>query len=50
MNLQNKTIANIGMSCVGLPLAFELGKHLDTIVFNINPTRTAELQSIRVRA
>ena len=45
MNLQNKTIAIIGLGYVGLPLAVEFGKQRATIGFDINPTRIAELQS-----
>ena len=45
MNLQNKTIAIIGLGYVGLPLAVEFGKHRATIGFDINPTRINELQS-----
>ncbi len=45
MNLQNKTIAIIGLGYVGLPLAVEFGKYRDTIGFDINPARIAELQS-----
>jgi UDP-N-acetyl-D-galactosamine dehydrogenase len=45
MNLQNKTIAIIGLGYVGLPLAVEFGKHRATIGFDINPKRINELQS-----
>jgi UDP-N-acetyl-D-galactosamine dehydrogenase len=45
MNLQNKTIAIIGLGYVGLPLAVEFGKHRDTLGFDINHARIAELQS-----
>ena len=45
MNLQNKTIAIIGLGYVGLPLAVEFGKHRATIGFDINLARIAELQS-----
>jgi UDP-N-acetyl-D-glucosamine/UDP-N-acetyl-D-galactosamine dehydrogenase len=45
MNLQNKTIAIIGLGYVGLPLAVEFGKQRATLGFDINPTRIAELQS-----
>jgi UDP-N-acetyl-D-galactosamine dehydrogenase len=45
MNLQNKTIAIIGLGYVGLPLAVEFGKHRATIGFDINQARIKELQS-----
>jgi UDP-N-acetyl-D-galactosamine dehydrogenase len=45
MNLQNKTIAIIGLGYVGLPLAVEFGKHRSTIGFDINQARINELQS-----
>jgi len=45
MNLQDKTIAIIGLGYVGLPLAVEFGKVRPVIGFDINPARIAELQS-----
>lgn len=45
MNLQDKTIAVIGLGYVGLPLAVEFGKVRTVIGFDINPGRIAELQS-----
>jgi UDP-N-acetyl-D-galactosamine dehydrogenase len=45
MNLQNKTVAIIGLGYVGLPLAVEFGKHRLTIGFDINQSRINELQS-----
>jgi UDP-N-acetyl-D-galactosamine dehydrogenase len=45
MNLKNKPIAIIGLGYVGLPLAVEFGKHRDTLGFDINHARIAELQS-----
>jgi UDP-N-acetyl-D-galactosamine dehydrogenase len=45
MNLQDKTIAIIGLGYVGLPLAVEFGKKRPVIGFDINPTRIAELQA-----
>jgi UDP-N-acetyl-D-galactosamine dehydrogenase len=45
MNLQDKTIAIIGLGYVGLPLAVEFGKHRNTLGFDINQSRIAELQS-----
>jgi UDP-N-acetyl-D-galactosamine dehydrogenase len=45
MNLQNATLAIIGLGYVGLPLAVEFGKHRPVIGFDINPKRIAELQA-----
>jgi UDP-N-acetyl-D-galactosamine dehydrogenase len=45
MNLQNSTIAIIGLGYVGLPLAVEFGKQRPVIGFDINPNRILELQS-----
>lgn len=45
MNLQDKTIAIIGLGYVGLPLAVEFGRHRTVLGFDINPQRIAELQS-----
>ncbi len=45
MNLQNKTIAIIGLGYVGLPLAVEFGKQRNTLGFDINQARINELQS-----
>jgi UDP-N-acetyl-D-galactosamine dehydrogenase len=45
MNIQDKTIAIIGLGYVGLPLAVEFGKHRKTLGFDINQNRIAELQS-----
>jgi len=39
--LDNKTIAVVGLGYVGLPLAVEFGKHLDTIGFDLSETRLA---------
>jgi UDP-N-acetyl-D-galactosamine dehydrogenase len=44
MNLENKTIAVIGLGYVGLPLAVEFGKVRPVIGFDINAQRVAELQ------
>ena len=44
MNLQDKTIAIIGLGYVGLPLAVEFGKVRPVIGFDINSQRIAELQ------
>jgi UDP-N-acetyl-D-galactosamine dehydrogenase len=40
-----KKIAIIGLGYVGLPLAVEFGKKRDTIGFDINKKRIAELES-----
>jgi UDP-N-acetyl-D-glucosamine/UDP-N-acetyl-D-galactosamine dehydrogenase len=45
MNIQDKTIAIIGLGYVGLPLAVEFGKRRSTIGFDINEGRIAELRS-----
>ena len=45
MNLQDKTIAIIGLGYVGLPLAVEFGKIRTVIGFDINPARITELQT-----
>lgn len=44
LNLQNKTIAVIGLGYVGLPLAVEFGKKRHVIGFDINERRVLELQ------
>jgi UDP-N-acetyl-D-galactosamine dehydrogenase len=43
-NLRDTRIAIIGLGYVGLPLAVEFGKHYDTVGFDINAARVAELQ------
>lgn len=45
MDLQNRTLAIIGLGYVGLPLAVEFGKRRAVIGFDINPKRVTELQS-----
>ncbi|MEJ5897622.1 Vi polysaccharide biosynthesis UDP-N-acetylglucosamine C-6 dehydrogenase TviB [Aquabacterium sp. G14] len=45
MNLQDCTVAVIGLGYVGLPLAVEFGKQRPVIGFDINPARIAELQA-----
>jgi UDP-N-acetyl-D-galactosamine dehydrogenase len=44
MNLQDKTIAVIGLGYVGLPLAVEFGKVRSVLGFDINAQRIYELQ------
>ena len=43
--LENARIAIIGLGYVGLPLAVEFGKHFDTLGFDINSQRIAELKA-----
>ncbi len=45
MNLDNTRIGVIGLGYVGLPLAVEFGKHIDTVGLDINPARIAELKA-----
>src|SRR4051812_6891456 len=45
MNLNTGTIAVIGLSYVGLPLAVEFGKKRKVVGFDINAARIAELQA-----
>lgn len=47
MNLQDKTIAVIGLGYVGLPLAVEFGKVRPVIGFDINPTRVPWVFELR---
>ncbi len=44
-DLSTTCIALVGLGYVGLPLAVEFGKHHETIGFDINAGRVAELQS-----
>lgn len=44
MNLNDKTLAIIGLGYVGLPLAVEFGKRRAVIGFDIQPARIRELQ------
>ena len=45
LSLENTKIAIIGLGYVGLPLAIEFGKKFNTLGFDINELRIAELQS-----
>lgn len=47
MNLEDKTLAIIGLGYVGLPLAVEFGRKRPVIGFDINPRRVAELREGR---
>ena len=42
-DLQDVRVAVVGLGYVGLPLAVEFGKHFDTVGFDINDERVAEL-------
>jgi len=44
VDLSNTTIAIIGLGYVGLPLAVEFGKVRQTVGFDVNPARIAELR------
>jgi UDP-N-acetyl-D-galactosamine dehydrogenase len=46
-NLSETRIAVVGLGYVGLPLAVEFGRHYDTVGFDINAARIAELRSGR---
>lgn len=43
-DVENAKVAVVGLGYVGLPLAVEFGKQVDTIGFDINTARIAELQ------
>ena len=47
MDIQDKTIAVIGLGYVGLPLAVEFGKQRRVIGFDIKPERIADLRAGR---
>lgn len=44
-DIENTTIAIIGLGYVGLPLAVEFGKKYKTLGFDIHQKRLLELQS-----
>jgi UDP-N-acetyl-D-galactosamine dehydrogenase len=46
-NLEQTRIAVIGLGYVGLPLAVEFGRHYDTVGFDIDPRRIADLKAGR---
>lgn len=43
-NINDAKVAIIGLGYVGLPLAVEFGRHLDTVGFDIDPKRIADLR------
>ncbi|CAA6828730.1 MAG: UDP-glucose dehydrogenase (EC [uncultured Thiotrichaceae bacterium] len=45
MNIEESKISIVGLGYVGLPLAIEFGKNLDTVGFDINQSRIDELKS-----
>ncbi len=46
-NIDDVRVAVIGLGYVGLPLAAEFGRHLDTVGFDIRPSRIEELREGR---
>src|SRR5580698_6834405 len=44
LTLRNCRIAVVGLGYVGLPLAVEFGKHFETLGFDVNPKRIAQLR------
>jgi UDP-N-acetyl-D-glucosamine/UDP-N-acetyl-D-galactosamine dehydrogenase len=47
LRLRNCRIGVVGLGYVGLPLAVEFGKHFETIGFDVNPRRVAQLRKGR---
>ena len=47
LNLRNCRIGVVGLGYVGLPLAVEFGKRFETIGFDVNPRRVAQLRKGR---
>lgn len=45
LNLSDARVAVIGLGYVGLPLAAALGRHFETLGFDVNANRIAELKS-----
>jgi UDP-N-acetyl-D-galactosamine dehydrogenase len=43
--IDDATVAIVGLGYVGLPLAVEFGRHLDTVGFDIDPKRIADLRA-----
>ena len=44
LKLRKCRIGVVGLGYVGLPLAVEFGKHFETIGFDVNPARVAQLE------
>ena len=44
LKLHKCRIGVVGLGYVGLPLAVEFGKHLETVGFDVNPARVAQLR------
>ena len=49
VKLRNCRIGVVGLGYVGLPLAVEFGKHFETVGFDVNPERVAQLRKGRDR-
>src|ERR1700752_1321918 len=49
LKLRKCRIGVVGLGYVGLPLAVEFGKHFETIGFDVNPQRIAQLRKGRDR-
>jgi UDP-N-acetyl-D-glucosamine/UDP-N-acetyl-D-galactosamine dehydrogenase len=47
LNLRKCRIGVVGLGYVGLPLAVEFGKHFETLGFDVNPARVAQLRKGR---
>src|SRR5215467_6317883 len=47
LRLRKCRIGVVGLGYVGLPLAVEFGKHFETIGFDVNPLRVAQLRKGR---
>ena len=47
LSLRKCRIGVVGLGYVGLPLAVEFGKHFETIGFDVNPQRVAQLRKGR---
>ena len=47
LRLRKCRIGVVGLGYVGLPLAVEFGKHFETIGFDVNPQRIAQLRKGR---
>ena len=47
LKLRKCRIGVVGLGYVGLPLAVEFGKHFETVGFDVNPARVAQLRQGR---